>query len=173
MNIANTSRVGLLVSLFLALPLPSKHASAQDASLKRQLTGTWRYVAVDIVARDGSRKPLYGPNPVGLATFDAAGNYLLMTARAELPKFAANDRMQGTPEENKLVVEGSIAHFGTYTVNEQEKTITFHIQTSTFPNWNGTEQKRPFSIIGDELKWRTPASSGGGTAEVVLKRASR
>lgn len=33
----------------------------------------------------------------------------------------------------------------------------------------GTQQKRPFTISGDELKWRTPASSGGGLAEVVLK----
>lgn len=62
-----------------------------------------------------------------------------------------------------------IAHFGTYTVNESDKTITFHVATSSFPNWNGVEQKRPFNIDGDQLKWTTPASSGG-TAEVVLRR---
>jgi Lipocalin-like domain len=55
-------------------------------------------------------------------------------------------------------------------VNDADKTITFHIETSTFPNWNGTEQKRPFTVTGDELKWTTAASSGG-SAEVVLKRA--
>jgi hypothetical protein len=79
--------------------------------------------------------------------------------------------MEGTPEENKAVVQASIAHFGRYTVDEANKTISFHIETSTFPNWNGTEQKRPFTLTGDELVWRTPASTGGGTAEVVLKRA--
>jgi hypothetical protein len=79
--------------------------------------------------------------------------------------------MEGTPEEYKAVVQGSIAHFGRYTINEADKTITFHIETSTFPNWNGTEQKRPFTLTGDELKWTTPGASSGGTAEVVLKRA--
>jgi hypothetical protein len=79
--------------------------------------------------------------------------------------------MEGTPEENKAVVQGSIAHFGKYTVDEANKTITFHIEASTFPNWNGTEQKRPFTVTGEELKWRTIASTGGATAEVVLKRA--
>ena len=77
--------------------------------------------------------------------------------------------MDGSPEEYKAVVQGSIAHFGTYTVNEADRTITFHIQTSTFPNWNGAVQKRPFTLKGDELKWTTPAASGGGSGEVVLR----
>ena len=80
-------------------------------------------------------------------------------------------RMQGSPEEYKAVVQGTIAHFGRYTVNEVDKTITFHIETSTFPNWNGLEQKRPFSLVSDELRWTTPAASGGGSGEIVLKRA--
>lgn len=115
--------------------------------------------------------PLYGPNPQGLASFDSNGDYILMTVRRGQAKFASNNRNQGTPEENKAAVQGSIAHFGTYTVNDADKTITFHIETSTFPNWNGTEQKRPFTVTGDELRWRTPASSGG-TAEVILRRAN-
>jgi len=107
---------------------------------------------------------------LGVASFDSNGHYILLTARRGQSKFAANNRMEGTPEEYKAVVQGSIAHFGTYTINEADKTITFHIEASTFPNWNGTEQKRPFTLTGDELKWTTPGSSGG-SAEVVLKRA--
>lgn len=161
----------IMALLFLGIALPSGDAIGQQKTLKEQLVGTWTYVSVDIVRPDGSRVPLYGPNPQGVASFDSNGHYLLLTARAGLPKFASNDRMEGTPEENKAVVQGSISHFGRYTVNEADKTITFHIETSTFPNWNGTDQKRPFTLTGDELKWTTPASSGGGSAEVVLKRA--
>ncbi len=157
--------------LLLAVALAGGDAVAQQKSLKEQLVGTWTYVAVDVVQPDGTRVPLYGANPKGAATFDSNGRYLLLTARSGLPRFGANDRTKGTPEENKAIVQGSIAHFGSYTVNEADKTITFNIETSTFPNWNGTQQKRPFTITGDELRWRTPASSGGGIAEVVLKRA--
>ena len=154
---------------FLGAALPCD-AVAQQKTLKEQVVGSWTYASVDIVGKDGSRVPLYGPNPQGLASFDSNGHYILLTARRGQAKFASNNRNEGTPEENKAVVQGSIAHFGTYTVNDADKTITFHIEASTFPNWNGTEQKRPFTVTGDELKWTTPASSGG-SAEVVLKRA--
>jgi hypothetical protein len=40
-----------------------------------------------------------------------------------------------------------------------------------FPNWEGTEQKRPFTIKGDVLKYVVPTASTGGTAELVWKRA--
>jgi hypothetical protein len=153
----------------LGLALPSGDAVGQQRTAKEQLVGTWTYVSVDIVRPDGSRVPLFGPNPSGLASFNANGRYLLLTARTDIPKFASNNRALGTAEENKAVVQGSIAHFGKYTVNEADKTITFHIETSTFPNWNGAEQTRPFTLTANELKWTTAASSGG-TAEVVLRR---
>jgi Lipocalin-like domain len=171
MNRLSTLTVATVALLFLGAALPWGDAVGQQNTLKEQLIGTWTYVSVDIVHPDGSRVPLFGPNPQGLAIFDSNGRYLLLTARAGQPRFASSSRMGGTPEENKAVVQGSIAHFGRYTVNEADKTITFHIETSTFPNWNGVEQKRPITITGDELTWRTPASTGGGTAEVVLKRA--
>lgn len=155
--------------LFLGVALLSSEALAQPKTLKEQVVGTWTYSSVDIVRPDGSRVPLFGPHPQGRAIFEGNGRYGLMTSQSGLPKFASNNRNEGTPEENKAVVQGSISHFGRYTVDEADKTITFHIETSTFPNWNGIEQKRPFTVTGDELKWTTAASSGG-SAEVVLKR---
>ena len=165
----NRSGAITLTTLALLFLLPSG-AIGQQRSLKEQLVGTWTYVSVDTVRPDGSRVPMFGPNPTGLAIFDSNGRYLLLTARTGLPKFEANNRMGGTAAESEAVVQGSIAHFGRYTVNESEKTITFQIQTSTFPNWNGTKQSRPITLSGDELRWTTAASSGG-TAEVILKRA--
>ncbi len=155
--------------LLLAVVLSPGEVIGQQKMLKEQLVGTWTSVSNDTIRPDGSRTPNYGPNPQGLAIFDGNGHYLLLVARAGLPKFTSNNRMEGTPEENQAIVQGSIAHFGWYTVNKADSTITFHIETSTFPNWSGTEQKRPITITGDELKWTTP-SSGSGLAEVVLKR---
>ena len=171
MNRLGTATLTAAMALsLLGAVLPLGDAVAQQKNWKEQLVGTWTYVSVDIVRADGSRIPLFGLNPSGIASFDANGRYVLVTTRTGLPKFASNNRNQGTAEENKAVVEGAIAHFGTYTVNEADKTITFHIQTSTFPNWNGIDQKRPFTVTATELKWTTAASSGG-TAEVILRRA--
>jgi hypothetical protein len=134
------------------------------------IVGTWKYVSVDTVRSDGSRRPMYGERPQGLIMFDASGHYLLLNARDDLPAMASNDRLKGTPEEYRAIVQGSIAHFGRYAVDEGAHTITFQIETSTFPNWNGVVQKRPFVLSGDTLKWTTPNASGGGSGEIVLQR---
>jgi lipocalin-like protein len=157
--------------LVAAAPL-SATAIAQQRTLRDQLIGAWTYVTVDAVRPDGTRTPMFGPHPQGIVIFDASGRYALINARSGLSKFASNNRTEGSPEEYKAVVQGSIAHFGSYTVNDADKTITFHIETSTFPNWNGVEQKRPFTLIGDELRWTTPTASVGGSGEIVLKRAN-
>jgi hypothetical protein len=91
--------------------------------------------------------------------------------RSDLPEFASNNRQPGTPEENKAVVQGSIAFFGIYSVSEIDKTYTQHVESCIFPNWNGTERKYSFNISGDELNIMvisTP-STGTGSAHLVWK----
>jgi len=82
-----------------------------------------------------------------------------------LPKFAAKKRDAGTPEENKAVLESSLAFFGTYSASDVDQLITLHVEASTFPNWSGTDQRRSITLTGDEMKWtkRTPAIN----AEIV------
>ena len=97
--------------LFLGIALSSGNTSA--GMLDEQLAGAWTYVTVDTVRADGSRTPMYGPNPQGLVIFDGHGHYALVNSRGDLPKYVANDRMRGTAEEYKTTIQGSIAHFGT------------------------------------------------------------
>jgi hypothetical protein len=104
--------------------------------------------------------------------FGSDGRYISLTGRTGVPRFASNSRTTGTPEENKAAVQGSIATFGRYTINEAEHALTLNIEYSSFPNWTGTQQTRPFTIVGDELKYTVPtASAGDGRGEVALKRA--
>ena len=81
--------------------------------------------------------------------------------------------MAGTPEENTSIVQGSIAFFGTYSVSEADKIIIRHIESCTFPNWNGTERKYSFDISGDELSITvlSAPSTATGTVHLVWKRA--
>ena len=108
----------------------------------------------------------------GLADFHFRRPLQPLGRGRRLPKFASNNRAKGTAEENQAVVAGSIAHFGKYTVDEKDKYFTFHVETSTYPNWDGTTQKRAFTVSGDELKYTNPvASAGGGRVDLVFKRA--
>ena len=90
----------------------------------------------------------------------------------DLPRFASNNRAGGSSEENKAVVSKSIAMVGTYTVNPADKSLTFRVESATFPNWNGAEQKRLIVTASkNELKYVTPAASSGGVGTVTWKRA--
>jgi hypothetical protein len=97
---------------------------------------------------------------------------MLTIIGTDLPKFASNNRAAGSPEEIRAVVSKSIAMLGTYSFNLTEKTLTFRVETSTFPNWDATQQKRSIvNLTGDELKYLTAQASGGGTATVTWRRA--
>lgn len=174
MLIRRTNHVAAIASLSLFMMLPgAQTACAQDGDVNSQLVGTWTAVVVDNVLADGSRVHLYGPHPLGILTFDAKGRYTLQIYRAERAKFASGDKSKATPEENSAAVLGSNAHFGQYTVSAADRSITFHIEHASFPNWDGTEQRRSFAISNDLLTYTVPTPTSGGSAigEVVWKRA--
>jgi hypothetical protein len=47
---------------------------------------------------------------------------------------------------------GLVANFGTWSVNEADKTITYHHDGALFPNFEGVGVKETLSLSGDELK---------------------
>lgn len=166
------SLFGISAMAVLGLAVLVGKAVGQQRSLSEQLLGTWTLVSIDYVRPDGSRFQTFGPNPNGVAMFDSGGHYIIAVMRSDRSKFAVNDRMQGTVEENKATTQGTITYFGTYSVSEADHSIAIHIVSSSFPNWNGADQKRIFTITGNELKLTNPiASTGGGTTGVVWKRA--
>lgn len=63
---------------------------------------------------------MYGANPQGLVIFDGHRHYALVNSQVDVPKYPARDSMCGTPDESRATVQGSIAHFGTYTINEAD-----------------------------------------------------
>ena len=102
-------------------------------------------------------QPELGENPKGLLIFDGNGRYSSTLIRSDIPKYASNNRLNTTPAEDRATVQGSIATVGTYTINEGDRSYTIQVDGSTYPNWNGTAQKRTVaSVSADELKSTTP-----------------
>jgi hypothetical protein len=168
------NRLGIFATTTIALlclALPGSDAFAQGKSLKEQVVGTWTMVSNAGIHPDGSKYEPLGPNPRGVFMLDANGHFAITLLGEGRRKFASNNRLESTPDENKSVVQSAIAYFGTYTVNEADHALNFHIERCTFPNWDGTDQKRSVTITGDEMKYTNTAASGGGKAELVWKRA--
>lgn len=145
-------------------------AGSAAAQTTKDIDGTWT-LASATVTHEGKTRDIFGPRPSGTMIFDANGRFTQVIISSDLPKFASKSRETGTAEENKAVVQGSIAYFGTYSVGSGG-IVNLHIESSTFPNMTGTEQKRSVKISGDELTWGNPTPAvGSGIAEQLWKRA--
>ena len=145
-------------------------ALGQKQSLKDQLVGTWTLLAWEQKKGDGTKLERYGAAPKGIAFFDAGGRYIITVMRSDRAKYASHTLWQGTAEENKETADGTITYFGTYSANEADSSIAIRVESSSFPNWDGTEQKRFVAIAGDQLTLtvRPPA---GDIVDVVWARA--
>jgi polyisoprenoid-binding protein YceI len=154
--------VALLVDM--AEPTPAASQTAKD------LVGSWTLVSA-ITELDGNKSDTFGANARGMLVFDANGRYSIVFVGANLPKFVSGNRAKGTADENRAVLAASLAHFGTYVVDEADKSFTFQIDRATFPNWEGSNLKRGFVINGDELRFTDPHASAGGVGTVTFKRA--
>jgi hypothetical protein len=157
--------------LVAALGFGIDNAPAQQRPVKDQLVGTWMLVSIDQTDKEGKKQDIFGPNPRGVQVFDASGQYMQIISRSDVPKFATNNRLKGTPEENTAAVRGITATFGTWTVDEAGKTLTVRYAGSMFPNQIGTESKRMISVTADELKVTNPATASGVISNTVWRRA--
>ncbi|WP_298253597.1 lipocalin-like domain-containing protein [Bradyrhizobium sp.] len=160
-------RNSFLVVFILAIVCAPIGAKAQSS---KDIVGSWGFLLNETTKADGTRVDTYGANPQGIIMFDAGSHFALFIANPERPKFVSGSRLQGTAEEYKAAVQGSISYFGKYSIDETAKAIKFQIEASSFPNWDGVTQTRPFSISGDELRFTNSSGSSGGSVLVVMKR---
>ncbi len=149
---------------------PSVTAQPTAAQLRRQVVGMWELVSV-VLEQDGKKVETFGENPKGLISYDANGNYVYAMARSDLPKLASNNRLAPTQDNAKAIAIGTLAAYGKWSFNDADGDMTMTITSSTFPNVNGTVQKRLITVSGDALRVTNPTPpAGGGTAYVVWKR---
>lgn len=162
-----------LLHLYAAsmLALSSWNIAMAAESPSASLAGTWNLVSADVIHADGSRGHDYGASPTGLLMIDTQGHYSLQIYSMERPHFAAADKNKGTPAEYQAAVLGASNHFGMLMVDAKLGVLTFDIGSSSYPNQENTEQKRPYQLMGDELSYRVAARPNGDVPVSVWRRA--
>jgi hypothetical protein len=160
--------------LLLSLLAASQSVLAQSAgSLRQMILGTWDFVVAEVKAPDGSKTYPFGEKPRGIIIFTPDGRFAQIHVASDLPKIASNNRLTGTPEEYAAIMRRSVSLFGTYTIDEAKKTVTYNIVSASFPNWEGESQTRTIDkLTADEFQNTNPNVAGGrGTATNIYKRA--
>ena len=156
-------KTSLLLALLAAVPFTG---IAQTPSI----IGTWILAGAEKLLPNGTRIADYGPNPHGLVIFTANGYYSVQIYRAERLKFSSGDKLKGTPEEYRDASLSTSVHFGRYSLNAANHTITFRIDRSSFPNQDDTTQVRPYEMKGDELSWKVARRPDGSVPITILRR---
>ena len=88
-----------------------------------------------------------GEAPDGLLTYTAEGTMIGIMGPGDRPRFATDDVTGGSAEEQAQAFATFIAYGGRYAVDGD--TVTHTVETSLFPNWIGTEQRRRFALSDD------------------------
>jgi hypothetical protein len=158
---------------YFTIALPAGDAAGQQKTLKDQLAGPWTYVSSEITLPDGTKQPSVfgGANVKGILILDAGGRYTDIEMRPDRPKFKAsgNFRVNTPAAEFGDAARAFGANFGTWSVNEGDKTLIRRFEGALVPNNEGIETKDSISLAVDELKLVGPA--GANILTEVLRRA--
>jgi hypothetical protein len=146
-------------------------AVAQQKTLKEQLTGAWTLVSSETTAANGAKQQFYGGNPKGILILDAGGRYAAVQGRPDRPKPKTASRFQVSATELGEAAKEFAANFGTWSVNEADKSITRKFEGALNPLNEGSEQKSSVALAGDELKLSTVSPVTGDRNDTAYRRA--
>lgn len=171
MFVLTTVLTTMLTSGLAVVTLPEKAlAQGLQGTLQQQLVGTWLFSSCEPAVN--GIKTQYCGNGNGSLSFNPAGRYTLVILANGRPKVTmpsgttALDRTNVSPEEYKGIAQGTVAQFGTWSVNESN--LTLHPEHTFIPNGEGLDTKYRVSLTGDELK----VTGGVYGATTSWKRAS-
>jgi hypothetical protein len=166
------SVVSLSAVIALGLTLLPGSAVAQQKSLKEQLVGAWLLVSNDAVSPNSPARQDFGANPKGILILDAGGRYAVVQGKPDRPKFktTGNTRLDTPAAEFGEAARPFAANFGTWSVNEADKSLTRKYEIALIPNNDTIESKASVSLSGDELKLVITSPAGVRT-DTVYRRA--
>jgi Lipocalin-like domain len=118
-------------------------------SASHPLIGAWRYVDATM---DGKSTR---PNGKGMIYYDPTG---AMVCQVFPGNVVAKAGAKPTPDEALAALDGTIAYFGSYTIDEGAQTVTHHRLGSVQPG-DTADLVRKFTIEGDRLKLNPPGTN--------------
>jgi hypothetical protein len=128
-------------------------------SVRKRLIGAWKLLSFD-VSIDGNVLHPYGEHPIGRLTYDAAGR---ISAQAMKPgrKSSINDPdavANASCDELRQIADGYLGYYGTFTLDEESRTVIHRVESCTLPAWVGTDQTRQYEFVGPHLVLRADSA---------------
>jgi hypothetical protein len=139
---------GLAACAHVAVPAPVTPA--------QRLVGAWRLVLFEDVV-DGRATYPFGEKPSGYLIYTADGHMAGLIAHPGLPSCVPpslgpySTLPVCTPEQMQRTLEGSVAYWGTYSLDDGAGVVVHHVERDLSSGLAGTDQRRPYRLEGDRL----------------------
>jgi hypothetical protein len=136
----NRRRILSLSSIaVLGVALLPRSAPAQEKSLKDQLIGAWTLESIYNQRGNAPKVEPWGAGVKGSLMLSPTGRFSLLLVAA--------NRDDSASKNPRIPVGQTLGYFGTYTIDEAAKTLTYHIEGATFPRWDGKDRKETIESI--------------------------
>ncbi len=114
---------------------------------RTSIVGTWRLVTYTDTPEGSTAIQAFGAEPIGYFVFTVDGHAYVNFMRNP-PDIAAPS---ADPDPDACIPVWYCSYFGTYSVDLKNSDYLIHVLGSNVPTFIGTDQKRHFSLHGDEL----------------------
>ena len=153
-------------AVFAAIYLLGTPTYAQ--SLKEQLVGTWKLVSSTRYVGSAAQPWLFGTNSMGILMYTADGYMCGNLMNLDRSNFPSADIRSGTASDKATAFDTFFAYCGRYEVNEAERFVVHKVESSLFPNWTGSSQKRFVELNGNRLALKTPPILAEGNEVIAV-----
>jgi Lipocalin-like domain len=113
-----------------------------------QLVGTWRLISRVVTLEDGTAVQDPG---LGYLIYDSSGHMAAQLMRPDRPTAIDCGTSSPAPSDNSQSVNGYVAYFGRYTIDETSHTVTHHLEGALAAADVGKNLVRRFQVSGDKL----------------------
>jgi len=120
------------------------------------LIGVWKLLRLELLV-DGNVLYPYGEHPLGRLTYDEAGRISaqIMQPGRQSSLSDPDAISRASAHELRQIAEGYFGYYGSFTIDEENKTVIHHVEACTLPAWVGTDQKRRWEFEGPRLVLRS------------------
>ena len=136
--------------------------------MRESFVGTWLLVSQHNLHADGRREPSRGENPAGILIYDGSGNMAVQLMRTDARAGEFTD-----VADLRTALEGYLAYFGRYSVDEAQRIVRHYVRGASYPAWRDTTLVRRYTFEEDTLTLEAASPAGDGTRVLVWRREVR
>lgn len=155
-----------LAMLGMGLMGGDDQGAAAAGSAKSKFYGTWKLITYDRIYRDGQVTYPYGEKATGRIYYEKSGRMgaqLMRPERKTAQAMGSSSALRDLPfADMKEVLNGFVAYYGTFDVDEKSKTVIHHVESCLIPSWVGTDLRRAYEFEGNRMTLSVIYNDGVG-----------